>query len=203
MKKISNKCLDLVKEFEGCRLTAYRDEVGVWTIGYGITNSDFKITKKIIRKGMKISKATAEKWLSKALTKKYLPLVLKYDKQYDFNQNEIDALVSFAYNIGSIKQLTANGTRSRATIASKMLQYNKAGGRVYNGLTRRRKAERALFLAKAAPEKKPVKKKSNETIAKEVLAGKWGSGKERKKKLKAAGYNYAAIQKIVNKICKK
>lgn len=152
---------------------------------------------------MKISKETAEKWLSKALTKKYLPLVLKYDKQYDFNQNEIDALVSFAYNIGSIKQLTANGTRSRATIASKMLQYNKAGGRVYNGLTRRRKAERALFLAKAAPEKKPVKKKSNETIAKEVLAGKWGSGKERKKKLKAAGYNYAAIQKIVNKICKK
>ncbi len=203
MKKISNKCLDLVKEFEGCRLTAYRDEVGVWTIGYGITSSDFKITKKIIRKGMKISKETAEKWLSKALTKKYLPLVLKYDKQYDFNQNEIDALVSFAYNIGSIKQLTANGTRSRATIASKMLQYNKAGGRVYNGLTRRRKAERALFLTKAAPEKKPVKKKSNETIAKEVLAGKWGSGKERKKKLKAAGYNYAAVQKIVNKLCKK
>lgn len=203
MKKISDKCLNLVKEFEGCKLTAYRDEVGVWTIGYGITSSDFKITKKIIRKGMKISKETAEKWLSKALTKKYLPLVLKYDKQYDFNQNEIDALVSFAYNIGSIKQLTANGTRSRATIASKMLQYNKAGGRVYNGLTRRRKAERALFLTKAAPEKKPVKKKSNETIAKEVLAGKWGSGKERKKKLKAAGYNYAAVQKIVNKLCKK
>ena len=203
MKKISNKCLDLVKEFEGCRLTAYRDEVGVWTIGYGITNADRSITGKSIHKGMKISKETAEKWLSKALTKKYLPLVLKYDKQYDFNQNEIDALVSFAYNIGSIKQLTANGTRSRATIASKMLQYNKAGGRVYNGLTRRRKAERALFLTKAAPEKKPVKKKSNETIAKEVIAGKWGNVGKRKKKLKAAGYNYAAIQKIVNKLCKK
>lgn len=203
MKKISDKCLNLVKEFEGCRLTAYRDEVGVWTIGYGITNADKNITGKSIHKGMKISKDTAEKWLSKALTKKYLPLVLKYDKHYDFNQNEIDALVSFAYNIGSIKQLTANGTRSRTTIASKMLQYNKAGGRVYNGLTRRRKAERALFLTKVAPEKKPVKKKSNETIAKEVLAGKWGSGKERKKKLKAAGYNYAAVQKIVNKLCKK
>lgn len=202
MKKISDKCLDLVKEFEGCKLTAYRDEVGVWTIGYGITNDDKSITGKSIHKGMKVSKETAEKWLSKALAKKYLPLVLKYDKQYDFNQNEIDALVSFAYNIGSIKQLTANGTRSRATIASKMLQYNKAGGRVYNGLTRRRKAERALFLTKAAPEKKPVKKKSNETIAKEVLAGKWGSGKERKKKLKAAGYNYATIQKIVNQLCK-
>lgn len=203
MKKISDKCLKLVKEFEGCRLTAYRDEVGVWTIGYGITNSDFKITKKIIRKGMKISKATAEKWLEESLNKKYLPLVLEYDKQYNWNQNELDALVSFCYNIGSIKQLTADGTRSKTVVASKILQYNKAGGKVYRGLTRRRKAERELFLAKVAPEKKPVKKKSNETIAKEVLAGKWGSGKERKKKLKAAGYNYAAIQKIVNKICKK
>ncbi len=203
MKKISKNCLDLVKEFEGCKLTAYRDEVKVWTIGYGITNSDFKITKKIIRKGMKISKATAEKWLEESLNKKYLPLVLEYDKQYNWNQNELDALVSFCYNIGSIKQLTADGTRSKAVVASKMLQYNKAGGRVYNGLTRRRKAERALFLTKAAQEKKPVKKKSNETIAKEVLAGKWGSGKERKKKLKAAGYNYAVVQKIVNKLCKK
>ena len=46
MKKISDKCLNIVKEFEGCRLTAYRDEVGVWTIGYGITNSDFKMGKR-------------------------------------------------------------------------------------------------------------------------------------------------------------
>lgn len=199
MKKISNKCLDLVKEFEGCRLTAYRDEVGVWTIGYGITNSDFKITKKIIRKGMKISKATAEKWLEESLNKKYLPLVLEYDKQYNWNQNELDALVSFCYNIGSIKQLTADGTRSKAVVASKILRYNKAGGKVYRGLTRRRKAERELFLTKVASKKK----KSNETIAKEVLAGKWGNGATRKKKLKAAGYDYNAIQKIVNKLSKK
>ena len=147
---------------------------------------------------MKISKATAEKWLEESLNKKYLPLVLKYDKQYNWNQNELDALVSFCYNIGSIKQLTANGTRSRATIASKMLRYNKARGRVYNGLTRRRKAERALFLTKTAPKKK----KSNKTIAKEVLAGKWGNNPERKKKLIAAGYDYEAIRKIVNKLAK-
>lgn len=199
MKKISDKCLKLVKEFEGCRLTAYRDEVGVWTIGYGITNSDFKITKKIIRKGMKISKATAEKWLEESLNKKYLPLVLEYDKQYNWDQNELDALVSFCYNIGSIKQLTADGTRSKTVVASKILQYNKAGGKVYRGLTRRRKAERELFLTKVASKKK----KSNETIAKEVLAGKWGNGATRKKKLKAAGYDYNAIQKIVNKLSKK
>ena len=45
-------------------------------------------------------------------------------------------------------------------------------------------------------------KKSNETIAKEVLQGKWGNGSERKKKIEAAGYNYSAIQAIVNKLCK-
>lgn len=203
MKKISKNCLDLVKKFEGCPLKAYRDEVGVWTIGYGITNADRSITRTTIKRGLKISKETAEKWLEESLNKKYLPLVLKYDKQYNWNQNELDALVSFCYNIGSIKQLTANGTRSRATIASKMLQYNKARGRVYNGLTRRRKAERALFLTKTASKKKPVKKKkSNKTIAKEVLAGKWGNNPERKKKLIAAGYDYEAIRKIVNKLAK-
>lgn len=195
MKKISKNCLDLVKEFEGCRLTAYRDEVGVWTIGYGITNSDKNITGTTIKRGLKISKETAEKWLEESLNKKYLPFVLKYDEQYNWNQNELDALVSFAYNIGSITQLTAKGTRSKKTIAAKLLEYNKAGGKVYRGLTRRRKAEQKLFLTS-------VKKKSNEAIAKEVLAGKWGNNPERKKKLIAAGYDYEAIRKIVNKLAK-
>jgi hypothetical protein len=93
-----------------------------------------------------ITKAKAEEWLEAALDKIYLPLVTKYDSKYHWNQNELDALVSFAYNIGSIDQLTANGTRNRAQIAKKMLEYNKAGGKIYAGLTRRRKAERALFL---------------------------------------------------------
>lgn len=195
MKKISKNCLDLVKKFEGCPLTAYRDEVGVWTIGYGITNSDKSITRTTIKRGLKISKETAEKWLEESLNKKYLPRVLKYDEQYNWNQNELDALVSFAYNIGSITQLTAKGTRSKKTIAAKLLEYNKAGGKVYRGLTRRRKAEQKLFIT-------PVKKKSNKAIAKEVLAGKWGNNHERKKKLIAAGYDYEAIRKIVNKLAK-
>lgn len=194
MKKISKNCLDLVKKFEGCRLTAYRDEVGVWTIGYGITNSDKSITGTTIKRGLKISKETAEKWLEESLNKKYLPIVLKYD-EYNWNQNELDALVSFAYNIGSITQLTAKGTRSKKTIAAKLLEYNKAGGKVYRGLTRRRKAEQKLFITS-------VKKKSNKAIAKEVLAGKWGNNPERKKKLIAAGYDYEAIRKIVNKLAK-
>lgn len=195
MKKISKNCLDLVKKFEGCKLTAYRDEVKAWTIGYGITNSDKSITGTTIKRGLKISKETAEKWLEESLNKKYLPLVLKYDEQYNWNQNELDALVSFAYNIGSITQLTAKGTRSKKTIAAKLIEYNKAGGKVYRGLTRRRKAEQKLFIT-------PVKKKSNKTIAKEVFSGKWGNNPERKKKLIAAGYDYEAIRKIVNKLAK-
>ena len=51
MAKITKNCLDLVKEFEGCYLKAYRDEVGVWTIGYGITNSDKTITKQRLKLG--------------------------------------------------------------------------------------------------------------------------------------------------------
>ena len=158
MAKVSERGIDLIKEFEGCHLTAYQDEVGVWTIGYGITNSDKSITGTTIKQGLKISQSAAEEWLEESLNQKYLPKVMKYDTRYNWNQNEIDALVSFAYNIGSIDQLTANGSRSRDTIAKKMLEYNKAGGTVYCGLTRRREAERKLFLT-PVEEEKEVKKR--------------------------------------------
>lgn len=154
MATVSEKCIKLVKEFEGLYLKAYRDEVGVWTVGYGITDADKSITHVTVKAGLTITEKTADNWLEQALNKKYLPKVMKYNSKYKWNQNEIDALVSFAYNIGSIDGLTANGTRSRATIAAKMLQYNKAGGKVYNGLTRRRKAERTLFLTAVATKKK-------------------------------------------------
>ena len=162
MATVSRKCIKLVKEFEGLYLKAYKDEVGVWTIGYGITNSDKAITNVTVKAGLKITEKTADNWLEKALNKKYLPKVMKYNGKYKWNQNEIDALVSFAYNIGSIDTLTANGTRTRAAISSKMLQYNKAGGKVLNGLTRRRKAERELFLT--AVKKKAAKKKTYATV---------------------------------------
>lgn len=172
MAKVSQIGINLIKEFEGCHLTAYRDEVGVWTIGYGITNADKSITGTTIKQGLKISQSTAEKWLEESLNRKYLPLVMKYDTRYGWNQNEIDALTSFAYNIGSIDQLTANGSRSRETIAKKMLEYNKAGGTVYRGLTRRREAERKLFLTPMeGKEVKDIKKKgcfSNNKSAKNL-----------------------------------
>ena len=153
--KISEKGLALIKEFEGCQLTAYQDEVGVWTIGYGITNADKSITGTTIKKGLKITKEKAEEWLRECLNKRYAPLISKYDTRYGWNQNEFDALVSFAFNIGSIDQLTANGSRSKSVISNKLLEYNKAGGKVYAGLMRRRKAERDLFLT-PVPKREPV-----------------------------------------------
>lgn len=153
--KISEKGLALIKEFEGLHLTAYQDEVGVYTIGYGITNADKSVTKTTIKKGLKITKEKAEEWLEECLNKLYAPKIMKYDVRYNWNQNEFDALLSFAYNIGSIDQLTANGSRSKSVISNKLLEYNKAGGKVYNGLTRRRKAERDLFLT-PVPKPDPI-----------------------------------------------
>ena len=143
--KISQTGLDLIKEFEGMRLTAYYDSVNVLTIGIGTTNADYDITKTKIVPGMKISEQTALEWLEKSVNNKYVPKVMKYDAIYHWNQNQLDALTSFAYNIGSIDQLVNYGKRSILEIGNKMLAYNKAGGKVLAGLTRRREAEKALF----------------------------------------------------------
>lgn len=143
--KISDKGLTLIKQFEGCYLKAYQDRVGVWTIGYGTTNSDKSITGKTIKRGMKISQATAESWLKKSLDTKYAPKVNKYNSKYFWSQNEFDALLSFCYNIGSIDQLTAQGTRSRAEIMAAWPLYCKAGKRKVKGLQERREAELKLF----------------------------------------------------------
>lgn len=143
--RTSQNGINLIKQFEVCRLSAYKCAAGVPTIGYGHTAG--------VKMGQTITQAQAESFLKDDLIK-YEKRVQQYDNIYHWNQNEFDALVSFAYNIGSINQLTANGTRSRTQIAQKMLAYNKAGGKVLSGLKRRREAERALFLktvVKVAP----------------------------------------------------
>lgn len=138
MMVVSKNCIDLIKQFEGCRLNAYRDAVGVWTIGYGHTGSDVYASQQI-------TQAKAEELLKNDLVR-FENNVMKYDSKYHWNQNQFDALVSFAFNIGSIDQLTNKGSRTIQEIADAMLKYNKAGGNVLVGLTRRRKAERELFL---------------------------------------------------------
>ena len=125
--------------FEGLRLKAYKpiSTEKYYTIGYGHYGSD-------VKKDMVIDKNKAIELLKKDC-KKFENNVNKYQPRYNFNQNQYDALVSFAYNIGSINGLTKNGTRSIEQIEKAIPLYNKAGGKVLKGLTTRRKKELALF----------------------------------------------------------
>lgn len=136
--KTSEKGINLIKSFEGCVLKVYLDAVGVPTCGYGHTTG---LTRAMV--GTPITQAQAEAYLKADLE--------KFEKAVDslglnLNQNQFDALVSFAYNCGAgnLKKLCEGRTLSQ--IADKILAYNKGGGRVLAGLTRRRNAERALFL---------------------------------------------------------
>ena len=136
--KTSSKGVSLIKQFEGCRLKAYKCPSGVWTIGYGHTAG--------VKQGDVITQQTADDYLRNDLTT-YENAVLKYDNIYHFNQNQFDALVSFTYNCGAgnLKSLTQSGKRTIAQIGEKLLLYNKAGGVVLRGLQRRRAAEKELF----------------------------------------------------------
>lgn len=158
---ISNKGLDLIKKFEGCRLKAYKDPAGVWTIGWGHT--------KGVKAGDEITQEQADKFLRDDLAV-YETKVDKYDNKYHWNQNQFDALVSFAYNIGSIDQLTSNGRRSIKTISDKILEYNKAGGKKLEGLVRRRKAEKALFDEVVEGDSSTVNSQPNNSTPKETEA---------------------------------
>ncbi|MDS0026035.1 lysozyme [Enterobacter kobei] len=143
----SEKGIALIKQFEGCKLTAYQDSVGVWTIGYGWTQP---VDGKPIRAGMTIKQETAERLLKTGLVS-YESDVSRLVK-VGMTQGQFDALVSFTYNLGARSLSTSTLLRKLnagdyAGAADEFLRWNKAGGKVLNGLTRRREAERALFLS--------------------------------------------------------
>lgn len=139
--KISNNGIDLIKSFEGLRLKAYKDSVGVPTIGYGHT--------KNVKMGDVISLKTAEQFLLddiRIFEEGVLALV-----KIEITQNMFDALVSFSFNLGL-------GNLAKSTLLKKInsklfkeagnefVRWNKAGGVVLKGLTRRRLLEKELFL---------------------------------------------------------
>ena len=142
----SDKGISMIKQFEGCKLTAYQDSVGVWTIGYGWTQP---VDGKPIRAGMTIKQETAERLLKTGLVS-YESDVSRLVK-VGLTQGQFDALVSFTYNLGARSLSTSTLLRKfnagdYAGAADEFLRWNKAGGKVLNGLTRRREAERDLFL---------------------------------------------------------
>ncbi|MCL2052070.1 MAG: peptidoglycan-binding protein [Lachnospiraceae bacterium] len=152
--KISQKGIDLITQFEGYRGEAYLCPAKVWTIGFGTTRYP---SGQKIKQGDKCTVKEAQAWKSHDLARfeslclsaRVSGVMVDYLGIYNWMQNEFDAMVSFAYNVGSINQLTQNGTRSKAVIADKLPAYNKGGGIVLAGLVRRREAERALFLSPA------------------------------------------------------
>lgn len=145
--RVSENGINLIKQFEGCRLTAYQDSVGVWTIGYGWTQS---VDGNPVAKGMVITQQKADDLLKQG--------VVQYENgvnslvKVQLNQNQFDALVDFAYNLGvnALKGSTLLkklNTGDYAGAANEFTKWNKAGGKELAGLTRRREAEKSLFLS--------------------------------------------------------
>jgi len=149
--KTSKNGIDLIASFEGYRDSAYLCPSGVWTIGYGTTKYP---NGEKVKQGDICTRQQAEEWKAHDVLR-FEANVMKFFSIYQHNQNEFDALVSFAYNIGSIDQLTSKngktGSRTKAEIAQAIPNYNKGRDKynnlvILNGLVRRREAEQTLYL---------------------------------------------------------
>lgn len=149
--KINQATIDLIKSFEGCRLDAYADIVGVWTIGYGLTAG--ALEGVVVSRGMVITQAQADAYLAAVLEKFGESILRKMTRKP--TDNQFGAMLSLAYNIGvgafikstCLKRFNAGDMEGAAEA---LTWFNKAGGKVVRGLVRRREAERDLFLSGVA-----------------------------------------------------
>ena len=144
---VSNLGVDLICGFEGKRLVAYDDGVGVWTIGFGTTIYPNGIK---VKKGDTCTEAQAKEYMAHDLKK--FELAVNGAVNIPLNQNQFDALVSLAYNIGTgafnkstlVKKLNAGDIRGAA---DQFDVWVNAGGKRMQGLVNRRAREKALYLA--------------------------------------------------------
>jgi GH24 family phage-related lysozyme (muramidase) len=147
----SSDAINLIKQYEGLRLTAYQDSVGIWTIGYGTTT----INGVAVYEGQTITQAQADEYLLDHIENNVSPIINTKVKA-PITQSMYDALCCFTYNLGSgnlskstlLKELN---TTKYLESATSFLDYNKAGGVVLAGLTKRRSAEKDLFLKDGIP----------------------------------------------------
>lgn len=147
--KLSQKGLELIKSFEGLSLKPYVCAGGINTIGYGSTY--YTNGKKVTLQDKPITKEQAEELIKHSLST-YEKAVDSFCRD-DISQSQFDALVSFAYNLGTgalqkstlIKKVNANPQDH--TIKAEFLKWNKAGGRALAGLTKRRQAEADLYFS--------------------------------------------------------
>jgi len=145
--KLNKAGADLIKEFEGCKLKAYQCSAMKWTIGFGNT---FYEDGKPVMPGHVITQDKADQ-LFELIANEFSAKVAKL-VQTHINPNQFGALVSFAYNCGVVnlqkstllKKVNANP--NDPSIKAEFLKWNKAGGKVLAGLTRRREAESNLYF---------------------------------------------------------
>jgi len=144
----TSKASDIIAVFEGKKLKAYKDQGGVWTIGFGSTyNID---EKRPVQEGDTIDEATAIRWLNTIASD--LQNQIKKVITVTVNQNQLDSLTSLAYNIGLsafkkstlLKRLNANYPKIQ--VADEFLRWNKVKGIINQGLSNRRSKETELFL---------------------------------------------------------
>jgi GH24 family phage-related lysozyme (muramidase) len=147
----SEDAVNLIKQFEGLRLTSYQDSTGKWTIGYGTT----MINGSPVQPGMTISEPQAGQYLLAHISTDVSPTISSKTKA-PITQSMYDSLCCFTYNLGS--GTFSNSSLLKEVNASKYLDaaslfadYVKAGGTVQTGLVRRRSAERELFLKDGVP----------------------------------------------------
>lgn len=146
---ISSNCVKIITEYEGFSEKPYLDVVKVPTIGYGTTV--YTDGKKVKMTDPLISKENALKELTHHINESCIPYI-KSNVKVDLNQNQIDALCSFIYNVGAgnfIKSTLLKKINNKDFIgaADEFLKWNKAEGKVFAGLTKRRQSERKLFLS--------------------------------------------------------
>ena len=146
--KITEQGIAMIHHFESCRLTAYQDVKGIWTIGWGNTQYENGIS---VKRGDKITQQRADQLFSTILSR-FTSGVLAMLRT-TLNDNQFSALVSFAYNcgIGALSRSTllkkVNANPLDVTIRDEFMKWNKAGNVVVKGLTRRRKAEADMYFS--------------------------------------------------------
>ena len=140
--QISQRGVELVAKYEGCRLEAYKCPSGDWTIGYGHTAG--------VTPGQKLPSEEYAMELLRVDLEKYGNSVNNLAKKgiitFPLTQNQFDALTSFCYNCGAGNLQKLVSGRNPSQVAEKFMAYTKGGGKVVPGLVRRREDERDLFL---------------------------------------------------------
>lgn len=164
--------LKIIKKWEGCRLEAYRCPAGVPTIGYGAT----RLANRAVRMGDKITQQEADQMLLHEVENLFAPGVfelLPIAKKWRGEQ--VAAIVSFSYNIGlgaledsTLRRRLLDGEEAAKVVSEELPRWNKANGKVLQGLVNRRKDEVSLFVGSIQQQQEPIKLSPNSPFSSRI-----------------------------------